>query len=256
MAAKKGPKDPVLAGVISVDMSQVPKLPGDLDRIKLAAETLEVKDDATFKRAAELLKTCAERITLVETEYEQMRVLTNLMHKEVTGKIKKYSGPYVKLRDLLEEKMKPFRLAQIESAKQVQNEIHLAGTELKQELTKQAEEARMVGNIKLARELERQAEEVVTYVIVADTKPDVDGLGERMPWKGVCKNVMQLIAAVAEGRVPLMHTVVRRGGATEELPIIEVNPVVLTYLAKRKGENLALPGCVAELDLQFVNKGD
>ena len=93
-------------------------------------------------------------------------------------------------------------------------------------------------------------------VIPADFKPVAAGVGERRPWVARVTDPMVLIRAVAEGKVPLMHTIPVRtkvNGKFQDVmtavPVVEINMSVLHYAAKRLGmENIGFPGAVGERD--------
>ena len=244
-------KPAALAGTISINLDREPDLPKDADRLTLAAATLTVTDEFTYERAADLLKSAVQRITTVEEFFEDSKSLAFKLHKSITSKIAFLTGPYRKVRETLEGKMKVYRLAQDEATKKATEEIQASGTELKQELEKRAEDARMVGNIKLAKELEAQAATVIVDVVLPDSRPDVEGIGERRPWKGKIRNEMELIVAVAEGRYPLMVTIIKKSGEVVEMPILEINQSVVDYICKRTEKDTKIPGIDAYEDLDF-----
>lgn len=249
--SKKVPSLVALSGEVTINLDKAPDMPADAERLMVAATSLNVDTPEGFERAGELVLACSNRVTTIETFFEDDKVMANKLHKSITMKISKLTGPYKAVREVLEAKLKVFIRVSEYKDEQIAEEISTSGNALKDDLLKRSKDARMVGDIKLAKELEAQASTVVTDMVIPDSVPEVDGLGLRRPWKGEVENVMELIVAIAEGRVPLVHTVVR-GGNAEELPLLEVNESVLNYIAKRLGKDMKIPGCRAYEDISFA----
>lgn len=247
-----------ISGTITLDLSKASTVPEDSDRLQLAAQVLTIKDDGGFAAAAEIVSTCAKRIRAHEEDWEGSKKLAHEAHASICATLKRLTGPYVKVREVLESKMRVYRNEQERLNAAAQAKIQESGTELKNELLQEAKGLRRMGDIKEAKRLEAQAETVILDVALPDVKPEVPNLQERRPMKGYCDKPMELIVAVAEGRVALLQNIIVRGGGVEEVPIIEINDRALQYLAKSLGEDISLrfPGCRAKAELSFAFTAD
>lgn len=246
----------LLGSTVTLDLTVKADAPADSDRLALAAKVLEVKDDGAYATAAEIIQTCAARIKAHEDIWAPARQTSHLAHKTITETITKLTRPYTVIRSILETKMKDYRNAQEAAKVARETEIRDSGNALQKELADKARELRRAGDIRGAKELEAQAGTVITDIVLPDAKPEVQGLTEKRPWQPVIEKPMALIVAVAEGRVPLLHTIPKRGGGEEEFPILEINMAVLKHYVQTLGPDIAqkLPGIKAEKGLTFSVK--
>lgn len=269
------PKTEELQGVVSVDLRKEPNLPADHGTLEAAAKAFKVYNEESFAAAAEMIQTSAARIQTVESFFEADKSLAHRLHASICEKIRTITAPWRAVRPALEPKMKAFRNDQErkrqEEEARVQREqeaerqrVAQEAARIQQEADRQAAELRKQGEMKAAREVQQQAvqhaEEMAAKVdafsdvgvILADEKPAVAGLGESRPWIGVVTDPLEIIKAVASGKIPLHFVMPRRGGGSEEIPILEVNQQVITYLAKRLGkEDIGIPGAKGERDFAF-----
>jgi len=74
---------------------------------------LQVNSDEDVFLLAQYLKINAEKIKIIEKHYEAEREATNKAHKIVTEKIKKYTEPLKKIREIANEKIRKFKLEQL-----------------------------------------------------------------------------------------------------------------------------------------------
>ena len=250
MATKK---ETPLGGSVTINLDKLPDMPGDKDRLLLAAQTLVVNDDATYARGADLRESAQQRIRTIEAFFESDKKTSHSLWQSICTKIRTLSTPYSSVVMLVEPKMKNWRLEQERVKAETERALAAASEDVQTDLAEQARIARREGDIRTAKALEAQAREVVTDVVLPSTKPEVDNLTERRPWIGVIDKPMETIVAVAEGRVPLLHTITVRGEVREE-PLLIVNPAVVTFYAKKLEREMAIPGCHAEQDLTFAGK--
>jgi hypothetical protein len=245
-----------LSGTITISLDKTPDLPGDKDRILLAAQTLEVVDDATYQRGADLREAALGRVKVVEEFFAADKKTSHGLWKSICDKITLLSAPYKQVLQVIEPKMKTWRLAEEAKIAEAAKEIESANEDVKVDLALQAKLARRNGDIALAKQLEAQMRDIPTEVALPSVKPEVENLTERRAWIGVCDKPMETIVAVAEGRTPLLHVITVRGEVREE-PLLIVNPAVVLFYARKLEREMSayLPGCHAEQDLTFAGKG-
>lgn len=263
-----------LNGVVSLDLRREPDFP--LVNSESAARALVVQDEESYRIAAQMIQQDASVIAKVEAFFEEDRRMANALHKSITSKIAKFTAPFRTTRPILEPKMLAYRRKQEEEkraeearrareAAEAQRKADQEAAEIKAKADAEAAALRRAGDVRAARELQAQAAaqaqqaavaQQVIEVIPADFKPMAAGVGERRPWVARVTDPMVLIRAVAEGKVPLMHTIPVRtkvNGKFQDVmtavPVVEINMSVLHYAAKRLGmENIGFPGAVGERD--------
>ena len=149
--------------------------------------------------------------------------------------------------------MRPY-LQDLKEAKfESESQIKETGEAAKRELLAKAKELRRQGMIREAKALEAEAGEVITDVVLADQSPEVEGLQDKWPWKGVCESPMDLIIAVAEGRQALTVSIEVKG-ELREVPILIPNEQAINYFARKLQNSMKIAGCKARQDVQFARK--
>lgn len=252
---------------VVLDLTVQPELPSDHSTLKTFAAQFEVRDDESYAIAAEMIQKSARWNANVEAFFDKGRAQAHAAHKWFTDTIKKLTAPY-DVRSILEPKMLRYRQeqerAKREAEERIRREQEAAERAAREEAARiqaeadaKARELRRQGDIAAAREMQQNAQqsaqtviaeaESSVGVILPDTRPNVGFLGESRPWTGVVDDPMELIRAVANGKVPLMYTT--KTGAE---PIVAVNQRIVTEIAKRLGkEDIGLPGCRGERGLSL-----
>lgn len=239
-----------LTGKITIDFTKDAKRPVDGAQMLMLAAGLVVEDSASFEVAGTIVTNCAERIRERKAYWKATKATADRAHKSVCALEAEDCKDYEDARDLAEQKMEPWiRLKRLETM-QDQKQIDAAADTAQADLAARVRELRREGRMSEARELEAQASEIVAPILASDI-PQVEGLHLREPWKGSLDNMMELLAAIHNGKVPLMHTVRVRGEDREE-PIVYVSDRVLNHLASTLRESFDIPGCSAEPEIQFA----
>jgi hypothetical protein len=223
--------------------------------IVLVAETWVVDDDESLAGALEMAHTCDIRIENIEGEFEEEKGLLWKLHQGLCGKIKKWSTPYKTAKGIFESKAATFRQLQKAQIAEYESTSVQSAEKEKANLLRQASKAIREGRVSDARKLREQAEQVVA-IVLTDVKPEVAGVGEKEPWVPVPgpNSTMELIQAIASGKFPLKHSKPKRGGGHEEVDILEVNDVLVKYLARTQEQNFAVPGFTVKQDIKFSHK--
>lgn len=235
-----------LAGSITIDLSpNTDELTKDNQLLALAQQ-LDVKDDASLDLAARLVVNCGERVTAIEAFFKDMVATAHAAHKTLTSKRGALIKPYEDARELIQNKMKPYRRLQEKQAAEAQEAAQQVHAEEQGDVAAQVRTLRRQGRMTEAKALESSASQIVAPVMQI-TAPELEGLGERKPWKGTCHTPMELILAIAKGDVALLHEI-----KDEQVPLIYVNQKVLDHLARTHMKAFNVPGCTAEQDLTFA----
>ena len=110
--------------------------------------------------------------------------------------------------------------------------------------------AALSGDMAQAAQLSTVAATVRTPVIMP-TEQKLDGIARPGKWSAECADPMLLLKAVAEGRIPNMHTIAVRGRGQVEVPLFEPNPQVLAHYAAKLGNQFNWPGVEVKKDVGF-----
>lgn len=230
---------------------------------------LTITDDASFQVFGTMLVKIKEAESDANLVLKDQIAAANKAHKSLTELRGTLLKALEKLHAAVEEPMQVFRLKQIETRETVIESDHAAIESNREELLHQAQKlqadaaaAKERMDMRGARELQQKAQDLlvqsqtpISVVIAANQKPAIAGLGEAYPWGAVIEDPMELIKAVADGRVPLIQEVIKKG-VPEMKPIILIDESVVTYLAKRYEKDLNLPGCKAKQGLQFRRQAE
>jgi hypothetical protein len=247
---------PNLTGTVTLDLTRIPDIPADADRLQIAIKSLEVTDEDSFTRAAEISGTCKDRIKKIENFFEDDKNTAHKLHASICSKIKDLSAPFRKVLEACEVQMKPFRIKQEQDKREAEDAIKVNGQAAQEELIAQAKLLRREGRIAEAKELEATAGMITTDVVLPDAKPQVEGMNERWKLKGELipgTGLMQLVTAIAEGNYSLMQTI-EVAGQRIEVPILEINPVVVKYWVEKLGEDANIPGVRVVPDVNFAHR--
>jgi hypothetical protein len=257
--------------IITLDMTRQPDLPEDYKTLKAFAQEFRVETEEDFQIATELIQKSARWMSSVEVFFDEGKKKAHAAHRWFTQTIAGLCAPY-DVRPVLQPKMVAFRKRQDDErraaeekarreAEAAEQAARAEAERIRLEAERAAAELRKQGELKAAREMQAEAAEQAQNVVeqaqaIADVgtilpaAPKVAGLGESRPWIGVIDDPMEVIKAVAAGKVPLMFTLPKRGGGMEEVPLLEVNQRVVTEMAKRLGRpSIGIPGCRGEREV-------
>lgn len=243
--------------IVTINMAVRPDIPDDSRTLVASAVALNVIDDESFQIAAELASTCASRIATITDPGNDLSQARDAAHKSHKALVKVINGlvePYERVRNMLTSKMHGYRIKQELERKAAEQKVQREAEAETRRLEQEARELKRLGEMKSAREVVQKIEEIQQAPFIPDAKPVVEGVTERRPWVAIIDDPLLLIQAVAKGEFALMHSVPKRGGGEESVPVLLVNPAVLSYYAKRLGDNFKVPGCHAERELSFSIK--
>jgi hypothetical protein len=220
----------------------------------MAAKTITVDDDDSMNAAAEIVQVAATRIKAIKTYFADDKATANKLHKSICKKESDACGPYEEAREIAEGKIIPYRKTQKLQIAEQEQDLAESAKLAREELLKEAKKLRRQGRIEEAKALEEQAEQI-TAPILGDAAPEIEGVSEREPWGAEVTDPMALIIAIAEGRVPLKHTIIVAGQSREE-DLVYFNQRVLDYLARTQMKDFDLPGAKAEQSLTLAVRGN
>lgn len=249
MPVKAASKNEDIQGIVSFDTTRKPDLPDPQPLSIILAETV-IEDEDSYVRVAEVVSTCAKRVKVIEDYFQKDKEMANALHKSITSKVAEATAPYRTMRATGESLMKNFRIDQEKERLEAERKIKEEGERAQHDLLEASRAALEVGDMRTARQLAEKVEAVITDVVLPRNKPRTDGIIERRPFKATVINPMELITAIADGRIPLLVTLESPKGNTE-VPLIEFNQTALNYLAKRRGMDLKLPGVKVTEELEF-----
>lgn len=263
-----------LNGVVSLDLTKSPTLPGNYAIIADTAKALQVVDETSLQLATQMIQGAASAISTVEAFFEGDKALAHRLHKSICDKITSITAPWRSIRPTLEPRIKAFRQEQerkrreaelraAQEAERQRRESEEAALRIQAEADRRAAELRAAGEMSRAREVAQTAAVAAQAVveqatamaelgtILPDTRP-TGGPGESRPWSGQVTDMKALCAAIGSGKIPLEYLMDGGSRKGETLPLVVVDQAVLTQLAKRRGaEDIGIPGAKGVQDLQL-----
>ncbi len=248
-------KTKALTGMITLNLDRKPEVRAGVESLLAAAATLEVVDEQSDAVAAEIVSRCAAEIKAIEEDFKDSKNTTNQAHKSICALEKKYAQPYIDARLALEMKIIPYRKRIRDERNKLQSEVDLTANAEQKQLLDKAEQLRSQGKMTQAKAVEEEANSIIVPVLPSVGVSDDAPLTEREPWVGKVVSIMDVIHLIQSGKQPLMHAIKVRGkDVLQELPILEINPLVLAHLAKTHMDTLKVhfPGLDAEQDLQLA----
>lgn len=274
------PKEQELSGVVSLDLRKQPEIPASQKTVEAQAKAFVVDSEDSYSAGVALIQSSAGAIAKVEAFFESDKSLAYQLHASICEKIRTITAPWRAVRPAIEPKLKAYRKAQDDIrraeeqrlARESEQARIAAATEaarIQREADEKAALLKRQGELSAAREVKAEAQEQAIAVmdaadVVADVgtilpaAPRTSGLGESRPWIGVIDSPLEVLQAIASGKIPLMYTIPKRGGGTEEVPLVTINQQVVTYAAKRLGkQDIGIPGTHGERDisLRISSKG-
>lgn len=240
--------------VVNLDLTAKPVLPNDLAALETSMRELVITDENTYAACASIVQVCTERQRTVEDFFEESKQLAHRAHKSITTKIAEMTRPYAAVKAAGVNAMAKYRAKQEQERKQAELAAQRQADEARAKLEAEAKAAKRMGDMQAAREIEQQAELVMTEVAVSE-KPVVSGVTERKTTKPIVTDLMLLIRAVADGTIPLTHSITLRGGAQAQASILTVDPAVLAHYAKALGESAEIPGVEMKEEIGFAFGG-
>lgn len=279
------PNDDLTGKTVTLDLTKLPTLPVDNTTFVATAQALQVIDDTSYSIAAEMIQRSIQWDAEVDLFFEKGRAAAHASWKWFTENIATFKSKR-NVRSILEPRMKTYDLkkaklkAEAEAAQrrlddQRRLEAEAEARRIQKEADDKAAELRQQGEMRAAREVVAAATEQATQVVTqADSIADLGtilpddkvagGPGKSMPWTAEMvehedepdRAIMELIQAIATGRVPLRFAMPVRGkkGEYSQERLVDVVPGVLKEIGKRMAkENIGIPGARGkrEVSLRF-----
>lgn len=212
------------------------------------ANDLEVDSYDMAEIAANQLKEVKAQFNTIEAERKAIVGPINDSVKRINTLFKLATGPCQEAEKIIKGKILTFnqeqdriRREQEEKQRRLQEEARRKAEEERQAAAAKAAEAAKAGDEKAAAEAQEQAEEAeaktealqhAAPVAVAEKK--VTGVSTRKNWKAEVTDLMELVKAVADGKVPLN--------------CIQANQTQLNKMAKAMESEMNYPGVRAYND--------
>lgn len=279
--------DPPKLDLGLLNPNKEPELPADA--IVVAGETdspfqkvargLVVKDQASFAYAAAMVGRQENHEKTVRAFFDGGRDLAYQLHQWFLRRADKYIAPML-VRDILEPRMKTYKLEEERKRVAEQNRIaaealerqkaaDLEAARLREAAEIEAKKLRYQGSISAARQVTQQAavqvEQIVNAAavdvgtILPDTTPKVDGVSDSMPWVGMIDSEEDIILAVAHGIIKNRKD--SKGYYTFPNQFIEAcekalpRAIPLTWdLPKRGGDGATEPVQIVVVNIRPINE--
>lgn len=273
-------KELQLTGTQTFDMGFKPSVPNDaLVQLKpLSVESIElmqsyrIKSSQDYAQVAQLVLVSAERMAVIDADYEDITKLAHAVHRHFTGDREKYKAGWNSIltlgkRELARWDSEQARLKAAEEARirreeeAKQRAAYEEARKLQAAADAKAAELRRQGDVRAAKEAQQQAvsqaQELIAAaepigVILPDSRTKVSGISPSSKWKARLTGeteadqdaaLMDLIRAIAAGRVSLRHLTPVRGSAPQKKRLVDVDETVLSEIGNRlRKQDLGIPG--------------
>lgn len=219
---------------------------------------IAITDDASFATVARVVNAAKDRISRIKEFFRESKELANRAHKAVCANENTALDPYIKLVGSGDAAMKTYRIEQKRSTDEARRiadaAVQKANAERAQAAAQdveskrlEAERLRDLGRIAEAKTLETtpvvMPVAMPAVTVIERAAPKVAGINEKWPWTAKVVDKMEIIRAVAEGKIPLTYG---------DKDLIEINETLLRALAKQRQKDFDVPGAVAEPEPQFA----
>lgn len=155
-----------------------------------------------------------------------------------------------RIRTACDKAMKTWLNRKAEAARQRQAAIDRNTETLRRQTEKEAKSLAMDGKLEEAEALLQDSIAMRSPIIMSEP-PKLDGTAIKPVWVPTVTDHMALIKAIADGRIPLMHTVTIKG-KEEERPLLDISETVLKFYANKLGKQLNWPGVDVTADMSFA----
>ncbi len=240
---------------------------GKVDQWKLAVNEVRVTNVNEFVQVAGFLIEVANESAFARTYLKDDIKRAFDTHRGLTAKRKKLTDALKQIREVLEDRMRTWRLAMERARIQGQATMAQSAESVREKLLAEAAacdakamELKTQMKMSAARNEQARAEELrtqastMTEVALPDSVPEIEGLKESWPWIGEVVDTHEVVLAVAKGEIPLMHEVVIKG-KLQKRSILTVDETVVRALAKQNERDFNIPGCTASQRVSFAAKG-
>lgn len=248
----------------------------ELDRLGITGVQLidkyRIKTDSDYVQVGQLAVTSGNAIKQIQDGYKDEKAKAHKAHADICANEKTDLSIWTKIRDMAARELKRWneelerkKRAEEDRRRREDEERERKAREEAEALERKAQEEaaalRKQGEIRAARETvvqaQLQAQEIVAEaqesvgVVLPDNRPKVNGLGDSYRWKAreVVKEgdpdwgIMEVIRAIAAGRIPLRYLTPVRGGQPEMRRLLEINPTVLNEVGNRiRREDIGIVG--------------
>lgn len=279
------PKETELSGIIRIDADWKPTPPdsqallrdlGIID-VKLL-DSYEIKTPEEYILVGEIVVRAAGQVASINADYADEASRRHRLHTKLTGeraldlalpaKIVQIGDKARHAWTLKQDAIKAIEQARLDREQAERDRATKAEADrIQREADEAAAKLRRAGEMAKAQAVVEQAQQQVAQVVeeaemnsigvILPSEPKTAGLSDSRPWVGVVDSEEEVILAVAAGilakragkpvAVPLMWTLPKRGGGTEDVPLLRVESRIPTEQAKRLGKpDIQIPGCHGE----------
>src|SRR3990167_2425142 len=194
--------------------------------INTQAQKIAVKSQSNYDQASSFLRGVKELQDSVKRTFRPIIEAAYKTHRNAVAEEKKHLEPLEKAENLIKGKMLDWMREQERIRRESEAKLQAEADKKRQELLAKAEVAR--ANSKEAKA--DRYEEKATNIIAPQLAPTIDtcGAGIRKYWSAEVVDLMALVKAISEGKVPLMA--------------VEANMPFLNKQAAALKETLSYPG--------------
>jgi hypothetical protein len=205
------------------------------------AQALQVKTEADFARAGELMVASLELQKQIREFFRPLKERAHAAHKAICDAEAEQLAEPMAVNGILNPRIVAFHNAK-EAERRAEEERRAAEARRLEEESRLEEAAALeaAGENGLAHQV-LEAPSFVPPPAVPRSTPKVAGMAIRGTWRAECTDLMALVGAVAEGKA--------------SLSLLAVNESALNARAKSDKEHFSIPGCRAFLEQRAGGAG-
>lgn len=223
-----------------------------ISTFRMAVEAMlarELASDEDYEACLALAVEANNRADRVAEEFNGTCQAFHRAHRLLTGLRARFTDTWKNWGRDLNDKAKRYWLAQQAERERIERQLALQASQEQRAIEREADALMAQGYVQQAQEKASQSRQVPPAPVLPPAVPKVAGTRVRPRWRAECTDILALAKAIVEGKVALCHHV--KG---EELPLLIINPKVLTALADRMGKSLNLPGVKVEPDVNIMRR--
>jgi hypothetical protein len=219
--------------------------------VKVSSPGFAIEDEEEEARVSGYMRQVATWNALVTSSWKPYKQFWDKIHEACCAAEKETAPAIGRIKTRCEAAMKIWLQRKDEARRERQRLLDQQAELDRKKQAAEAKRAALSGDMEKAESLMKSSETLRAPVIMA-APTKLEGTSIKPTWVPEA-DVLTLLKAVADGRLPLMHEVVVKG-KTEVLPLFLVNEVALKYMANKMGEQLNWPGVTVKKEIGFSTR--
>lgn len=221
----------------------------DFETLQVAAKSIVVDSEESNQKCLDMMNQMWAKQKGFESVWSRYKTPLNQARKAVLDLESQTAGAAEATKKLLQAKSAAFLRACQQAKAEAEKKMAALANRERGRLEREAEDLMMDGNVRGAQAKIQEAHMIVAPEL-PDAMPTVTGARVTPKYRGEVVDVVAVLRAIVDGKLPLMHEV--RG---DMRPLVTIDQTVLNALVSRLGPGLRIPGIKVEDDVQVAAGG-